>query len=100
MLGGTEMMRGLYKGRYTDQNMFAIQSEMRQYLFWRFGVTGFVSAGQVSNHVNNFKLSDFHYAYGLGLRLVLQEKEKLNLRLDFGFSKKSSGIYVILKEAF
>ena len=100
MLGGTEMMRGLYKGRYSDQNMFAIQSEIRQYLFWRFGLAGFVSAGQVSNHFNNFGLSDFHYAYGLGLRLVLQEKEKLNLRVDFGFSKKSSGIYVILKEAF
>ena len=100
MLGGTEMMRGLYKGRYTDQNMFAIQSELRQYLFWRFGLAGFVSAGQVSNHFNNFGLSDFHYAYGLGLRLVLQEKEKLNLRVDFGFSKKSNGIYVILKEAF
>ena len=100
MLGGTEIMRGLFKGRYTDQNMFAIQTELRQYLFWRLGVVGFASAGQVSKHVDSFGLDDFHYAYGLGLRLVLHEKEKLNLRVDFGFSKKSSGIYVFLKEAF
>ena len=100
MLGGTEIMRGLYKGRYTDQNMFAIQTELRQFLFWRLGVAGFVAAGQVSKHVDNFGLNDFHYAYGMGLRLVLQEKEKLNLRVDFGFSEKNAGVYVILKEAF
>lgn len=100
MLGGTEMMRGLYKGRYTDQNMITFQTELRQYLFWRLGVAGFAAAGQVSNHVNNFGLNDFHFAYGLGLRLVLQEKEKINLRVDFSFSQKNKGVYVILKESF
>ena len=100
MLGGTEIMRGLYKGRYTDQDLIAFQSELRQYLFWKFGVVAFAAAGQVSNQVNNFALNDFHYAYGLGLRLYMHEKEKLNLRVDFGFSNKSRGVYVILKEAF
>ncbi len=100
MLGGTGIMRGLYKGRYTDQNMIAFQTELRQYLFWRLGVAGFAAAGQVSNQVKSFGLNDFHFAYGLGLRLVLQEKEKLNLRVDFGFSEKNKGVYVILKESF
>ncbi len=100
MLGGTEIMRGYYKGRYTDQNLFTVQAELRQYLFWRLGVAGFASMGQVSDRVNTFGLDEFHYAYGAGLRVVLQEKEKLNLRVDFGFSKNSHGVYVLLKEAF
>jgi len=100
MIGGPEIMRGYYKGRFTDEDVFAVQAELRQYLFWRIGVAGFASIGQVSNYVKYFGLDEFHYAYGAGLRVVLQEKEKLNLRVDFGFGKNSSGIYVLLKEAF
>jgi outer membrane protein assembly factor BamA len=100
MIGGTEMMRGYYKGRFTDDDMFAVQTELRQYLFWRLGVVGFASLGQVSDYVKYFGLNEFHFAYGAGLRLVLQEREKLNLRVDFGFGKNSSGVYVLLKEAF
>ena len=100
MLGGPEMMRGYYKGRYTDQNLLAGQAEIRQYLFWRLGITGFLSAGQVAGAIHEFGLNDFHFTYGGGIRLLVNELEKLNLRVDFGFSKNSSGVYVLLKEAF
>ncbi len=100
MLGGPEIMRGYYKGRYMDEDMFSIQAELRQYLFWRIGVVGFVSAGQVDNKIKTFGIDEFHYAGGAGLRVVLQEKEKLNLRVDFGFGEDSHGVYVLLKEAF
>lgn len=100
MIGGTELMRGYYKGRYSDQDMIAFQTEIRQYLFWRFGVAAFVSAGQVAGTVHAYGIDKFHYAYGGGLRIMLHEKEKLNLRIDFGFGEHSHGVYVILKEAF
>jgi outer membrane protein assembly factor BamA len=100
MLGGTELMRGYYKGRFTDKNLIGFQAELRQYLFWRLGLAGFVSAGQVAPDLQSYGLNDFHYAYGGGIRLMLHEKEKLNLRVDFGFGKDSHGVYVILKEAF
>ena len=100
MLGGTEIMRGYYKGRFTDQNMIAFQAEVRQYIFWRLGVAGFASAGQVGETLSSYGLDDFHYAYGGGIRLMLHEEEKLNLRIDFGFGENSNGIYVILKESF
>jgi hypothetical protein len=41
-----------------------------------------------------------HFSYGGGLRLMVQEKEKLNLRIDYGVGEGRSGVYVILKEAF
>ncbi len=100
MLGGTEMMRGYYKGRFTDKNLVAFQSEIRRYLFWRIGIVAFASAGQVGGKVKELRLDDFHYAFGTGLRIVMHEKEKVNLRVDIGFGNESNGIYVILKEAF
>lgn len=100
MLGGSEMMRGFYKGRYADKNMFATQAEIRQYLFWRIGVVAFAGSGQVSNSFNDLRWDRMHFSYGGGLRLMVQEKEKLNLRIDYGIGEGRSGVYVILKEAF
>jgi hemolysin activation/secretion protein len=100
LLGGTEIMRGYYKGRYAGKDMIAFQAEIRQYLFWRLGVVGFASAGQVSNSIKDFGTNDFHYSFGGGIRLMVNEKEKLNLRIDYGFAKQNHGVYVILKEAF
>jgi hypothetical protein len=100
MLGGNEIMRGYYKGRYADRNMIAFQAELRQHLFWRFGLAAFISTGQVSNKINEFGLNDFHLAGGGGLRIMLQKREKLNLRVDVGFAENSTGVYVIMKEAF
>ncbi|MBD3386034.1 hypothetical protein GF407_14050 [candidate division KSB1 bacterium] len=40
------------------------------------------------------------YTYGLGLRFQLNPKENINVRLDFGFGKESSGLYLAIGEAF
>ena len=100
MMGGADMMRGYYKGRYADEDMMAYQAEVRQFLFWRLGVVAFASAGQVSSTIKNFGFNQFHSSYGGGIRFLLNEKEKLNIRLDYARGKDGSGIYIILKEAF
>jgi len=100
LLGGSEMMRGYYYGRFTDKNMIAYQAELRQFLFWRLGIVAFGGMGEVADKISNFRLDGFHYAAGGGLRLMVSKKEKLNLRIDYGFGRQSGGLYVILKEAF
>ncbi len=100
LLGGSEMMRGFYKGRYADKDMITSQVEVRQYLFWRLGVVAFGGAGQVSDNLNQLRWDRLHYSYGAGLRIMVKEKEKLNLRVDYGIAEGGSGVYVILKEAF
>ncbi len=100
MLGGSEMMRGFYKGRYTDKNLFASQVELRQYLFWRIGFVAFASTGQVTNRIHDWRWDRLHFSYGAGFRILVQKKEKLNLRIDYGRGEKGDGVYVILKEAF
>lgn len=99
-LGGPELMRGYFQGRYMDLSMAAAQAEWRQYLVWRLGVVGFVSAGEVGPHFSSYSLPGIHYAYGAGIRIMMKEKEKVNLRIDYGRGENSSGLYVMIKEAF
>jgi outer membrane protein assembly factor BamA len=100
LFGGSEMMRGYYSGRYADKDMIAYQAELRQFLFWRIGIVGFGGMGEVADQLSHFRLDGLHYSAGGGLRLMVSKKEKLNLRIDYGFGKQSGGLYVILKEAF
>ena len=100
MLGGSEIMRGYYQGRFMHKDMISFQAEFRQYLFWRLGCAGFIGLGEVASRSKNFNWDGLHYSYGAGLRFMVSKSEKLNLRVDYGVGENSSGLYVILKEAF
>jgi hypothetical protein len=39
-------------------------------------------------------------AVGLGLRFMYNVDERVNVRVDFGVGKKSSGLYMTAYEAF
>ena len=99
-LGGADMMRGYYGGRFTDKCLQAYQVEYRRFLFWRFGMVAFASTGEVAPTVNKFELDGFHYAYGGGIRFALSKEEKLNLRIDYGIAKHSDAFTVQLRESF
>lgn len=100
-LGGANLMRGYYAGRYRDKNAAVIQAEYRLPLFWRIGATGFADMGNVGPELASINFHHFKYSYGGGLRIALNEKEKLNLRLDYGIARGSSqGFYLQLGEAF
>jgi outer membrane protein assembly factor BamA len=101
LLGGQEIMRGYYLGRYRDKDMIALQAEYRWMpVLWRFGLVAFAGLGDVAATLGGFNLGRFKYTYGLGLRFVIDSKQRLNLRLDFGFGKDTSGVYFTAGEAF
>lgn len=100
-LGGANLMRGYYSGRYRDKDAAVIQAEYRVPLFWRIAAVGFADIGNVGPELDYINFQHFKYSYGGGLRVALNEKEKLNLRLDYGIAKGSSqGFYLQLGEAF
>jgi hypothetical protein len=99
-LGGTDMMRGYYGGRYTDKCLMAYQAEYRRFLFWRIGVVAFAATGEVGSTPAAFTLSGLHYTGGGGLRFALSKEEKLNLRIDYGVAPHSNAFTVQLREAF
>jgi outer membrane protein assembly factor BamA len=99
-LGGANLMRGYYQGRYRDHDLIALQAEYRLPLWWRFGLVGFAGTGDVSSKVSKFRRRDLKTSIGFGFRFPLSPEEKLNLRFDFGFTKETSGFYINFTEAF
>jgi outer membrane protein assembly factor BamA len=101
LLGGSEIMRGYYLGRYRDKNMIALQAEYRWVpVLWRIGLVAFAGFGDVAATLGRFDLGRFKTTYGLGLRFVIDPKQRLHLRVDFGFGKGTSGVYFTAGEAF
>ena len=100
MLGGTRKMRGFYEGRYRDNNLLMLQAEYRVPLFWRLGAVAFATAGDVANKFSDFSINEFKLAYGGGLRVMIDKKQRINVRLDFGWADPKPNFYLTVTEAF
>jgi outer membrane protein assembly factor BamA len=99
-LGGQNVMRGYFEGRYRDHASVVAQLEYRIDLPGRLGVVAFGGLGDVAPRMADLSLSESKPSYGAGLRWSLNEQERQNLRLDFGFGKDTSGFYITFAEAF
>jgi len=99
-LGGSDAMRGYFEGRYRDKDLLAVQLEYRIPIFWRFGGAVFAGAGDVAPDLARFSLNQVKPALGFGLRYMYDLAEKLNVRVDVGFARNSSGVYITANEAF
>jgi hypothetical protein len=100
MIGGDELLRGYYQGRYRDKEMLVLETEYRFPLFWRFGAVVFAGAGEVADEFLGLGSQTIHWAVGGGFRLNVNTKERLNLRLDFGIGPGTFGVYFTAREAF
>jgi len=99
-IGGEMIMRGYYQGRYRDYSMYALQTEYRVKI-WKFiGMVAFAGVSNIADKIGNLSIDNIKYSLGLGLRFCVVPKEKTNIRLDYGFGKGTSGMYITAKEAF
>lgn len=99
-VGGDGPMRGLLEQRYRDDVAATVQAEYRLPINRRFGVVGFVSAGQVGDDPEDLELADPKLAGGVGFRVALSTEQMLNLRIDIAFSEMGTSPYVNMQEAF
>jgi outer membrane protein assembly factor BamA len=99
-LGGKELMRGYYSGRYRDKDMVMTQVEYRFPVYRRFGATVFGGAARMASALEELAFNELHYNYGFGIRYMYNTRERINIRLDFGFGKHSNGQYITVGEAF
>jgi len=100
-LGGAQLLRGFFGGRFRDRTLYAVQSELRVGHWRRLGAVGFVEAGRVTAGLDALSIADLHVSYGFGVRFQLSAEEKLHVRADFGFTDEGDGgFYLNFQEAF
>ena len=100
-MGGAGNLRGIYQGRFRDNCMTTFIAEWRIPIIWRLSACTFGGVGNVYKQFSDWQHSDLKYSFGGGLRLALLEKEKLNLRIDYGYyTKYNKGLYVTVGESF
>ncbi len=114
LLGGDELMRGHYEGRFRDKTLMAAQVEYRLPVsrrdwfggeeklgFWkRWGLAGFAGLGTVAPNFGGLPDSRLKYSLGMGIRYLVLPKERVNIRVDFGFGTQRPGFYFNVREAF
>jgi outer membrane protein assembly factor BamA len=99
-LGNSADMRGYPAGRYRDRRMLVGQAEFRREIWWRFGASAFMGAGEVAPTFTSFSASDIRPGGGVGLRFTLAPKNHINLRVDYSVGQNSHAWYVGIGEAF
>ena len=103
LMGGENLMRGYYLGRYRDNTLVATQAEYRFLPFpfsKRFGGVAFGSLGAVSPSVPDLNLKQIRAAGGLGLRFLLFPGKDIYTRFDVAFTNEGIGYYLYIGEAF
>jgi hypothetical protein len=99
-LGGQDLLRGYFEGRYRDKAMVALQTEYRFPLVWRLGAVVHAAVGQVAPSIARLAPQRPKWSVGPGLRILINRDEQLNLRADAGFGPGTWGIYVTASETF
>ena len=103
LMGGENLMRGYYLGRYRDKNQVAGQVEYRVLPFSfskRLGASVFMAMGQVFGDDFSFDWRQFLPAGGAGLRFLIFPEKDIYTRLDMAFTAEGQGIYFFIGEAF
>ncbi len=97
-IGGSYSMRGYYEGRYRDKDEMDLTFELRQHIWRRNGAVVWVGAGTVFPKFSELRFNRILPNYGIGYRWEF--KQRVNVRLDYGFGKKQNGFIFNVNEAF
>ena len=81
--------------------MLVLQTEYRFPIYKRLQGVTFVSSGSVSDQYLDLFSNHYKWSYGAGLRFVLNKKDRIRLRLDYGLTTNEGGaFYITVNEAF
>ncbi len=100
LLGGDKFLRGYFRGRYRDHNMFLAQAEYHSPPLWRFSFVAFAGAGDVFHSTSTLGNIRIKPAGGIGLRYRVFRDRRMNIRLDAAVGKGDRGLYLGILEAF
>ncbi len=95
-------MRGYYMGSYLDNSQISLQMELRQNIYRRLGGVVWLGGASVFSSLKDFKSKDSRPQWlpnwGIGARFEF--KHNVNIRVDYGFGRHTSGLLFSIGEAF
>jgi len=101
-LGGGKALRGYIEGQYRDRTGVYFLSEWRHTFLnekgklSKHGMTAWLGSGSIAD--NPSEIMEWIPNLGVGYRFEVQPR--MNVRIDFGVGKNSSGLYFNFTEAF
>lgn len=96
--GGSDDMRGYYEGRYRDKCSITVCAELRQHIWKRHGVVLWAGAGTIFDRFSSLRWHKVLPNGGIGYRWEF--KQRVNVRLDWGFGRHCNGFIFSINEAF
>ncbi|MET0284366.1 MAG: BamA/TamA family outer membrane protein [Polyangiales bacterium] len=98
-LGGAGLFRGWFTGQLRGKLLIAVEAEYRVPIGKRFAAVAFGSMGRVADERRSMSLKDFRVAGGGGLRVSVDRRDRVNVRLDLAYGD-SFYPYLQFREAF
>jgi len=99
--GSPKLMRGFQDRRFADRNVIILQTEYRYPIYRRLQGVAFTGIGNVAASYGNLFNSNPKFTYGAGLRFVLNKKDRVRLRFDYGMTVREGGaFYATINDAF
>lgn len=99
-LGGPNVLRGYFAGKYRDAGIQVLEAEYRLHLVWRLGAVLFAGAGQIGPNAGEMVKAPLRPSLGGGLRFDMSGGENINVRVDAGWGPGTFGLYVTMLEIF
>ena len=96
-IGGTSTVRGSVQDRYLDRVAAVANVELRFPLVWRFGGVAGMDAGKVWHSAGLMDLPRWATNPVIGLRFHM---DTFIVRLDLGFGKETTGVYLNFGQLF
>ena len=93
-------LRGFPATDYLGEGSASGQAEVRWKLSKRWGIVGFGGAGYSRDTYAEQSDLDWVPSYGLGLRFMVLESKRINMRLDYARSDGSDAIHFLVGEVF
>lgn len=100
-LGGSNVMRGFFQGRFRDNNLWAFQTEYRYQLNRFLKLALFTSAGNTAPTIGSIFSQQVQASGGAGLRVLINKEKKIYFRCDVATTSNGMvGYYFRIGDAF
>ncbi|CAM4402935.1 BamA/TamA family outer membrane protein [Zobellia nedashkovskayae] len=97
---GSDRTRGINNRRFQDNSELSMALEYRFPIAGRFGGVVFGSSGTVAPAFKSLSSSAYKNSGGVGLRYIINKRDGVRIRADYGMSSEGGNFYFTIKEAF